>query len=154
MTVQSQAACLACTASALERVLAYEHPEMIERLKRKLKVDPQSALELFTDVKKYLYLVATSGQKLAPPPDIDAGWHEFLMYTRDYADFCRTHFDSFVHHAPDPVLRPRLVLNVVDTVNAASAAFGPLSRNWRVENSTECSPDSDCHGDGSCGGDV
>jgi len=28
-------------------------------------------------------------------------WHTFLLFTRDYATFCETHFGAFLHHVPD-----------------------------------------------------
>jgi hypothetical protein len=31
---------------------------------------------------------------------IDMMWHTFLLFTRDYARFCRTYFGFFVHHQP------------------------------------------------------
>ena len=27
-------------------------------------------------------------------------WHTFLLFTRDYADFCARYFGFFLHHAP------------------------------------------------------
>lgn len=33
---------------------------------------------------------------------IDEMWHTFILFTRDYADFCERHFGLFVHHAPTP----------------------------------------------------
>lgn len=142
----------------LADVLGYKHPELVERLKRKLGLSDNDASMLFDDVKKYLYLVATTHKKLAPTPAIDAGWHEFLMYTRGYAGFCNRFFGTFIHHTPDTVLTPKLVVHVADTIALAKSTFGSLSNNWTAPTSAdcspECSPDSDCHGDGSCGGDV
>jgi hypothetical protein len=63
---------------------------------------------------------------------IDEGWHEFIMYTRDYSDFCQKFFGRYIHHqpnipgeAPDRE-RPRR------TLIAAMQIFGRenLSENW------------------------
>ena len=32
---------------------------------------------------------------------IDAMWHTFILFTRDYADFCEHHFGVFLHHVPE-----------------------------------------------------
>jgi hypothetical protein len=32
---------------------------------------------------------------------IDWMWHTFLLFTRDYADFCAGRFGFFLHHAPN-----------------------------------------------------
>ncbi len=138
----------------LETVDAHEHPELIARLQRELDLDLPSAQQLFADMKRYLYLCTISGEKLAPTPKIDAAWHEFLMYTRDYTCFCQQMFGTFVHHTPNPTLTPHEVLDPNRTFQLAQQTFGELGPNWDVASDAECSPDSDCHADGSCGGDV
>ncbi len=32
---------------------------------------------------------------------IDLMWHIFLLYTREYQDFCQEYFGEFIHHQPD-----------------------------------------------------
>lgn len=153
--------CSACSASCtstaatkssfpiLSEVLNYKHPELMERLKRKLHLSHEDAVQLFEDVKKYLYLCMIAGKKIAPTERIDAGWHEFLMFTKDYMDFCTKHFGTFIHHTPAPTLGPRPVMRVSDTVKLAVLHFGSVSMNWHV-NSADCSPDFDCNGDSTC----
>lgn len=154
--------------AVIMNALAYQHRELVARLRKKLKLDTAQATVLFTDVKMYLYLCATTRKALAPTPSIDAGWHEFLMYTRDYARFCADTLGAFVHHTPTPTFRPHLVSDPQDTIDLAQQVFGALSSNWTlgqriaaktsessdISGAVECSPDHDCHGDGSCGGDV
>lgn len=133
----------------LNTVMAYEHPELVERFKRKFELTGADATQLFADTKRYLYLCAVTNKPLAPPAVIDHGWHEFLMYTKDYQEFCATHFGKFVHHTPNPKLRPYAVLRVSDTSKLATKHFGDLSSNWRVY-SNDCAPESDCNGGPSC----
>ena len=33
---------------------------------------------------------------------IDEMWHVFLLFSRDYAEFCSRYFPEFVHHVPKP----------------------------------------------------
>jgi hypothetical protein len=43
---------------------------------------------------------------LAPSELVDAGWHAFILHTRDYADFCHRVAGRYLHHVPtggDPV---------------------------------------------------
>jgi hypothetical protein len=133
--------------------LSYEHPEVVDRLERVLGMTNTEAEVLFADVKKYLCLVVASGERLTPPHAIDLGWHEFILYTRDYAAFCNRMFGKFVHHTPNPALTPHLVETAERAIVLARGLFGDLSHNW-TRASGDCSPDSDCHGDDSCGGDV
>lgn len=44
---------------------------------------------------------ADPGAGLAPSPEVDKGWHAFILHTADYADFCDRVADRFIHHLPD-----------------------------------------------------
>lgn len=39
-----------------------------------------------------------------PSQAADDLWHEFILYTRDYAEFCQRAFGGFLHHTPAAVL--------------------------------------------------
>ncbi|GLZ04318.1 hypothetical protein Acsp03_17840 [Actinomadura sp. NBRC 104412] len=43
----------------------------------------------------------TPGAGLAPSTSVDTGWHVFLMYTREYAEFCHRVAGRFIHHRPN-----------------------------------------------------
>lgn len=34
---------------------------------------------------------------------IDTGWHEFILMTRVYRDFCEKYLDGYIHHLPAPI---------------------------------------------------
>ena len=34
---------------------------------------------------------------------VDIGWHTFILYTRDYSDFCQRVAGRYLHHAPSDV---------------------------------------------------
>jgi hypothetical protein len=52
------------------------------------------------------FLVACSlhpNDHLSPSEMVDAGWHAFLLHTREYAEFCAQIAGRFIHHRPgDP----------------------------------------------------
>lgn len=37
---------------------------------------------------------------LVPPPDIDAFWHQHILFTQEYARECERLFGMFLHHSP------------------------------------------------------
>ncbi|KJE23716.1 hypothetical protein FF36_01901 [Frankia torreyi] len=43
----------------------------------------------------------TLDRGLRPSRAVDLGWHTFLLFTKDYALFCRKVAGTFIHHAPD-----------------------------------------------------
>lgn len=118
----------------LDRVLAYENPELIERFKHKLALSHKEAEQLFHDMKQFLYLCGTRPGTWSPTEAIDAAWHEFVLYTKDYGEFCRNMFGKFVHHVPNSYLSEenRLIGNTWRTYKVALHQFGSLSQNWDV----------------------
>lgn len=54
--------------------------------------------------------MAARGQRVAMPSQaVDTAWHEFILSTRAYRDFCRQVLGRFVHHTPAEAMRtPRV----------------------------------------------
>lgn len=49
----------------------------------------------------FLLIAANPGSHLGMPSKaVDAAWHEFIVLTKNYADFCDKAFGKFLHHAP------------------------------------------------------
>jgi len=60
-----------------------------------------SNLELLEEVIRFLSLVSSSKEILAPSKTVDLVWHEFILFTRLYQEFCESKFGRFIHHTPD-----------------------------------------------------
>jgi len=56
--------------------------------------------ELLLEMIKFLTLIHSTNQKLSPSLVVDLAWHEFILFTRYYQEFCMTHFNRFIHHTP------------------------------------------------------
>jgi len=78
----------------------YQHPELVKRLVRKLNIKPEEAEALFSALKDFLRWCATTRGPHTPTPEVDIAWHEFILFTRDYADFCARYAGRFLHHQP------------------------------------------------------
>ena len=68
----------------------------------------------------YLALCATTRDSYAMAPLVDIGWHAFLVYTREYADFCERISGRFIHHTPYDV--PGVDYDLAATDVAATVA--------------------------------
>jgi hypothetical protein len=95
---------------ALADVLAYRNPGVVRRYCREHAATQQEAEEVFRETLKWLYLCyrsATDGPEgfactmLPEIEKIDWMWHTFLLFTRDYAEFCERYFGMFLHHVPN-----------------------------------------------------
>lgn len=94
--------------------LDYEAPFLIEKLVKDHMVDtPEEAEALFTEVKRYLVIAALDPERSWHMYSlrIDECWHQFILFTRQYIEFCTTYFGRYVPHAPsnspDAGLAPR-----------------------------------------------
>jgi hypothetical protein len=50
------------------------------------------------------FLCACAGNlsdALTPSATVDIGWHTFILYTKEYAEFCRRIAGRFIHHVPN-----------------------------------------------------
>jgi hypothetical protein len=48
-----------------------------------------------------LYLCNLSGEAIAPSDIVDYAWHEMMLFTRWYQEFCLC-IGGFIHHDPTP----------------------------------------------------
>lgn len=135
----------------LDEVMVYSNRGLAQRLQEKMEISHQEARALFDDMKRFLYLAATTPTPLAPPELIDEAWHNFILFTKDYADFCRKYFGKFIHHFPVlPEERASRNGSIIkNTYEAAKRAFGDdLSANWisagGMRCCEKCAPSTNC----------
>ena len=55
---------------------------------------------LLLEMIKFLNLIHVTNEKLSPSLLVDLAWHEFILFTRYYHEFCLTHYGRFIHHTP------------------------------------------------------
>jgi hypothetical protein len=67
----------------------------------------QSAL-VSQGLRQFFLAYLEGGLKYVAMPSqaADDLWHEFILYTREYRDFCDKAFGTFLHHSPAVVLKP------------------------------------------------
>ena len=57
-------------------------------------------------LRQFFVAYLMSGRRYVSMPSqvADDLWHEFILYTRDYDEFCQRAFGGFLHHTPAVVL--------------------------------------------------
>lgn len=159
-TIDHSTVSLKAGSASLAEVLSYRNDDVVHRIARKHEMSLAQADSVFRDTLRFLYLAgATNAKHLAPTKNIDAGWHCFLTFTRDYASFCKTFFGKFIHHEPRRLRDASPTINhLTATFDAARKVFGPsLSENWTQQIraadcetfacTSRCSPDTGGGGD-------
>lgn len=63
-------------------------------------VSRDAVLDGVNEMLRFLWLCSSSSQVLTPSARIDQIWHEFILFTRVYQQFCQTRLGRFIHHQP------------------------------------------------------
>lgn len=50
--------------------------------------------------KDFMYACMTTKTRIGVFPEVDELWHTHILFTRDYARFCREVGGKFIHHTP------------------------------------------------------
>ena len=102
---------------ALQDLLAYQNPAVLKLYVQNYPNNRLSAEDAFRETLQYLWLSVKHTLDRAAQPDnadipprcimlrsmreIDEMWHEFILFTRDYSDFCQHYFGEYLHHLPN-----------------------------------------------------
>jgi hypothetical protein len=123
-------------------------PELFGKLTRRVMTDEDTdrpTAEAITE--QALAFLATcarhpEGSGLSPSRAVDAGWHAFILHTREYATFCHSTAGRFIHHHPtgpdDPPTTPDAITATMTAMQHAGYTVDPVL--WAT--SADC---SQCH---------
>lgn len=124
---------------AHEAISAYKFPSLTARLVNKFSLSATQAQNVFEDLKQFLVLCAGTSRSISPPYHLDLCWHEFILYTEEYAAFCERFFGKFIHHRPhnDPrnIMRLDRGGEARQTIDIALELFGAdVPQDWPFHN--------------------
>ncbi len=75
-------------------------PLIIEKTSKISKDHKINTEELILELVRFLDLIHCTNQHLSPSLVVDLAWHEFILFTKFYNEFCIKHYDRFIHHTP------------------------------------------------------
>lgn len=115
-----------CSGPAAQQALAHQPlPFMIEKICAHQDLTEDEALEVFEDTKRFLIAATLLDRSLAPSLPVDEVWHAWILFTKDYHDFCDG-LGGYIHHRPVPkgdAAQPPLD----PTIAVMEAAWGSVS---------------------------
>lgn len=94
---------------SLQEALDYENEDVIFRFVKTYNISEIDAQDLFYQTKKWLWLCYKA---IADPEEnhrfviddslliIDEMWHNFILFTFDYNNYCNLKFGFYIHHYP------------------------------------------------------
>lgn len=121
-------------------------PNLFARLSTRIATehdtDTATAERIMDQALAYLGACAVTTAPLSPSKQVDIGWHTFILYTRDYAQFCEHIAGRFIHHVPtdDETATTHAAAPWETTASIVAAGFIVDAPLW--EDATKC---SQCH---------
>jgi hypothetical protein len=116
LVAQPKEPSMLCT---LEDILEYKNPPVVRRFQKENPQKADRAEAIFTDLMRFFWGTKKHVLDRTQEPqnedlnffyimdedmrEIDQMWHVFLLYTRDYMDYCQKYFGQYLHHQPDLV---------------------------------------------------
>ncbi len=85
----------------LEKMLQYKNENVLSRFLDIFSVSGSEAEDIFQETKKFLFLCQLP--RIYITDDlviIDEMWHNFILFTKEYHNFCQQHFGKYFHHLP------------------------------------------------------
>ena len=131
--------------AALAESVLRDKPVLFGKLRAACDVDEVGAHAAMTEVLRFMNLCAYAATgPLTPSQRVDDAWHELILCTGYYADFCDRHFGRFVHHDPGGS-DDQNARQFRETLRLYSCHFGtPPDEYWGHRPAT--APTADCGG--------
>lgn len=128
----------------LYEILNYKNNKVISRYQIDFPGSKLKPEEAFIELMKYILLCHIHAKDKASSPeneslqfscvmhsemsDIDNMWHTFLLFTKDYQEFCQNYLGSFFHHEPlsdeNSLLNDNYEMELVRYLSYISDKFG------------------------------
>lgn len=125
------------TLKPVPEILSYQHDRVLERYAIDFGVSKDEARRNFEAFKEFMVVCAVKpGPKVTSDP-IDRMWHTFLLFTKDYKEFCEQYLGRFINHEPFESANPSTYL---ETRAYAEQLFGRIDEGlWPLEAKGDCS---------------
>jgi hypothetical protein len=126
---------------------AYDPIFLRQALLSKGVFETESLYEVaLVEFKKFVALYYFFNEPVAmTSPEVDALWHQFILFTRQYFEFCNHFLGSYLHHEPSPRNGSVNKGSAKRFCELYSQLFGTISRIWR--SADECSSCETVDGD-------
>ena len=117
--------------SGIDHIASYPFGFLQQRLVEKHSVAEEDARQLILEFRRFMVIARLRGAPLAVPNGaVDQVWHELLLFTKRYRDFCAEAVGEFVDHVPHTSETPVPEAAIQRFVDSYEQLFGKLSADW------------------------
>ena len=114
----------------------FQFPETISQkiIERYPHLSAQQTLLVMDGLRDYFHVCNLAGKKMVSMPSqvVDVAWHEFILFTKQYENFCQKALGQFLHHTP------------AEAMHSPTVAQSGIKTAWKIccqrENLTPGSP--------------
>lgn len=83
-------------------IKSHDFGKVVKSYKKEHEIDDEEAGLILFQLQRWLTLcILYPDKNYAIGAKVDAMWHTFILFTKDYEDFCRDVAGFFIHHLPD-----------------------------------------------------
>jgi len=91
-------------------LISYQNKLLINNFSIKREVSIEESLDIFNSLKFWLWIAFRYKNDFPNKPGLtiyrpffimDEMWHEFILFTFDYCEFCNSYFGQYMHHQPE-----------------------------------------------------
>jgi hypothetical protein len=119
--------------NCLERLAGFEAPYVKERMVEKGVADETQYDTAFTEFKKFVGISALSGKSIGMTDSlVDEVWHQFILFTKDYAEFCRGSLGRYMHHNPETSMTGGDGNGLKNLVQEYTKMYGDFPEVWNL----------------------
>ena len=86
----------------IRSVLGYSNERVLERYAKEHRLPMSEAERHFRELMKFLAICAMMPFPCTPSAKMNEVWHNFLLHTSEYYEFCLAEFGRIIHHSPSP----------------------------------------------------
>lgn len=128
----------------------FEAPFLMNKMMRMCSFGREQYEVLFIEFKKFAALSCFYDRKIAMlSPEVDGLWHEFILFTRQYVDFCDRFLGGYLHHEPAMEDSPKGLDEEERFFELYERTFGVVPSLWRMGNDCSSCQSADGNKDGS-----
>ena len=137
----------------LEKLGSFEAPYLEEKLMKKGVFNSHEEYQTsFTEFKKYVGLVGITNKPLKMSSEVvDSVWHQFILFTPQYREFCDEMLGSYMDHIPTTSFTPSVEGSGEMFSQSYQEIFGDIPKIWdskkgvfNNEASEECGAGGGC----------
>lgn len=138
--------------SFLNSLDGFEAPYLKEKLLKDGKFASEAEYgEAFGEFKRFMALIGLYGRRVAmTSKPVDEVWHQFILFTREYSDFCDMMLGKYVHHVPRTSFTPLDPKGRQNLIGLYEATYGDMPKIWGGSSDCDDVPSGFC--DDNCDG--